>query len=72
MCKLHQKKHLNLWLAWFFITEIFYSLLRKRKKRFEDTKGDIESCKSRDGQYSGQKKKGQNNKQRSTKYYTEN
>jgi hypothetical protein len=47
-------------------------MLKKKKKRFEDIKGDIVSCKSRDGQYSGQKKKGQNNKQRSTKYYTEN
>ena len=39
-----------------------------KKKRFEDTKGDIESCKSRDGQYSGQQKKGQ--KQQTTIYKT--
>jgi len=53
----------------FLFTVITYSLL----KRFEDTKVDIESCKSKDGQYSGQKKKGKKqNKQRSTKHYTEN
>ena len=54
MCKVYQKKHLNLWSTCFLLTEIIYSFL----KRFEDTKEDIESCKSRDGQYIGQKKKG--------------
>jgi hypothetical protein len=38
---------------------------------FEDTKKDIESCKSRDIQYNGKMKKLQKDKQRSTKYYTE-
>jgi Sec-independent protein translocase protein TatA len=31
-------------------------------KRFKDTKEDNESCKSREGQYSGQKKKGKQTK----------
>jgi hypothetical protein len=56
MCKVYQKKHLNLWLTCFLFIEIIYSLLQ----RLEYTKVDIESCKSRDGQYSGQKKKGKN------------
>jgi len=38
-----------------------------------DTKGVIRICKSKkDRQHNGQKKKGQKNKQRSTKHYTEN
>ena len=38
------------------------------KEEFEDTKGVIRICKSKDKQYNGQKKK---DKQRSTKHYTE-
>ena len=54
MCKVYQKKHLNLLLTCFLFIEIIYSLI----KRLEYTKVDIECCKSRDGQYSSQKKKG--------------
>ena len=62
-----KKNHLNLWLTCFLLTEIFYSLL----KRFEDTKEDIESCKSRDEQYSGQqKKKGKITKKQAAIYKT--
>jgi len=41
-------------------------------EKFEDTKGVIRIHKSKDRQYSDQYKKGQKNKLRSTKHYTEN
>jgi hypothetical protein len=40
------------------------------KEEFEDTKGVIRICESKDRQHNGQKKKDKNDKQWSTKYYT--
>jgi len=42
------------------------------EEKFDDTKGVIRSCKSKDRQHNGQQKKSQNDKQRSLKHYTEN
>ena len=56
MCKVYQKKHLNLWSTCFLLTEIIYSFLKK----FEDTTEDIENCKSRDGNTVAKRKKEEN------------
>ena len=40
------------------------------QQEFEDTKGVIVICKSKDRQHNGQKKKGQIDKEQSTKHYT--
>jgi hypothetical protein len=42
------------------------------KRGIEDTKGETRNLKRKDRQYNGQKEKGQKDKQRSTKHYTEN
>jgi len=38
------------------------------EEEFENTKGEVRICKSKDRQHNGQKKKGQEDKQRSTKH----
>jgi hypothetical protein len=44
----------------------------KGQERFEDAKEVIRSHRWKDRQHNGQNKKGQKDKQRSTKHYTEN
>jgi hypothetical protein len=46
--------------------------LQQREEKFKDTKEVIRIRKSKDRQHNGQKKKGGNYKQRSTKHYTDN
>jgi hypothetical protein len=80
--KLTKISHIeNLFKVWFIQYFILFRVrfrqvslfMHVTEEKFEDTNGVIRSCKSKKiKQHNDQKEKGQTDKQRSTKHYTEN